>query len=541
MREIWVADSETEGFKHRRIPRPFVWGAYNGCEYHQFTSTAEFVAFFRDKPVIVYAHNGGKFDWHYLIGYLEPWSEIMVINGRIAKFKIGECEFRDSYNILPVPLAAYKKDEIDYGLFEPELRVLPKNWKMICDYLRSDCVYLYQLVREFIDTYGLNLTLAGSAMKFWRGMAESTVPETNRAFYERMSPFYYGGRVECFQTGLIESPFNVIDINSAYPFAMLQNHAFGPRMNSSAALPNSRAYTERSFIRLIGISDGALPHRLADNTLVFPNDGIAREYWVTGWEFLAAVETRTLRDWEILECLTFDDSINFREYVNYFYALKQAASDDKQSPAYIFAKLFLTSLYGKFGANPDKYEEFMIVRPQHIEAAEADGGYHFVAELDRYALVARPVLSERQRYYNVATAASVTGFVRAYLWRALQQCAGVLYCDTDSIACADSGSLALDPKRLGAWDLEAQCDHGGIAGKKLYAFHTLAGKWKTASKGVKLSAAEIMHVAAGNEAIYKPIAPTFSIKRDIRIFGPESESPSNLDKMFQTRTIKIRA
>jgi hypothetical protein len=70
---------------------------------------------------------------------------------------------------------------------------------------------------------------------------------------------------------------------------------------------------------------------------------------------------------------------------------------------------------------------------------------------------------------------------------------------------------------------------------------TDSGKWKKASKGVKLSADEIMKIAEGGEAIYMPEAPSFSIKRGIHIFGPESETDHNLDKMFQTRKVKIRA
>src|SRR4051812_21942910 len=113
MREIWVADAETDPFEHGADIQPFIWGAFNGTEYHEFETTAALVDFFRDKKVIVYAHNGGRFDWHFLLPHLDPFTPVMIIAGRLAKFTIGECEFRDSYNILPSPLSAYQKDEID--------------------------------------------------------------------------------------------------------------------------------------------------------------------------------------------------------------------------------------------------------------------------------------------------------------------------------------------------------------------------------------------------------------------------------------------
>ena len=89
MKEIWAVDSETDPFKAGRVPAPFIWGAYNGSEYHSFTKTDDMVDFFLDKDVIVYAHNGGKFDWHFILHRLEQFEPLMVISGRLSKFKIG--------------------------------------------------------------------------------------------------------------------------------------------------------------------------------------------------------------------------------------------------------------------------------------------------------------------------------------------------------------------------------------------------------------------------------------------------------------------
>jgi len=52
---------------------------------------------------------------------------VMVINGRLARFRIGECEFRDSLNIFPnTRLADFGvKNEIDYALMEPDRRTDP--------------------------------------------------------------------------------------------------------------------------------------------------------------------------------------------------------------------------------------------------------------------------------------------------------------------------------------------------------------------------------------------------------------------------------
>lgn len=526
MKEIWVCDAETDPFKAGRSKiEPFIWGAYNGDEYHEFLKTDDLIDFFKDKEVIVYAHNGGKFDYHFLLHRLEPYDQLTVINGRLAKFTIGLCEFRDSYNILPCSLATFQKTHIDYAIFEKSERHKPENWLAIRNYLRDDCRDLHEFVSAFINNYGLHLTQASAAMSFWRKLTKNKAPKSNKAFYQEIAPYYFGGRVECFAGGIIEDDFKVIDINSAYPWAMTQLHPYGLTYDISDELPHSPAHIARCFITLECISHGAFPFRADDKSLIFPNDDIKRVYNVTGWEFLAAIDTRTIKNWTIKTVLRFTDSISFGDYVEHFSDLKITSKLAGDKAGYIFAKLFLNSLYGKFGANPENYEEYMPVPHHYVQAAEEDD-YFYMSDLGPLALVGKALPEEKQRYLNVAVAASVTGCVRAYLWRSINKCDGVLYCDTDSIACKSSGDLKLHPTELGAWDVEAVCDYAAIAGKKMYAFHKKGASfndnvenWKIASKGVKLKASELIKVADGQEITFTPISPSFSLKRGNKIIS----------------------
>ena len=539
-REIIAADSETDPFKAGRIPAPFVWGAYNGAEYWEFSTTAEFVAFIRERDCIVYAHNGGKFDWHFLLHELTPWQPLMVINGRLAKFTIGKAEFRDSFNIMPMPLSAYKKDEIDYALFEPDVRHL--HMEEISEYLRSDCIYLHEMLTAFIEEFGLHLTQAGASVKAWERITGEKSPVTSAAFYAELAPHYYGGRVQCFAAGEVKFDFKIIDINSAYPYAMMHEHPAGDTIQTHASLPATDDEVSRTFITLRADATGAFPLRANDNSLIFPADDVSHVFHVTGWEYLAARDTGTLRNHEVLSVKSLGEKIEFSEYLNHFYAMKTTAKRQGDKARYEFAKRFLNSLYGKMGANPENYEEFTVIEPRYIDAAEAEDGYGFVCEMGNLALVSKPLAEERQRYYNVAIAASVTGFVRAYLWRAIAECrkAGgrVLYCDTDCLWTTQTGGLTLHPEDLGAWDVEAECDYGAIAGKKLYAARTTKRDedgefvWKTASKGVRLEREQIVEIAKGKQITFSPENPTFSLKRGIQ-FTPrtirKSAIPSTLD------------
>jgi len=135
-KEIWVADSETDPFDYDIIPAPFIWGLYNGTDYFEFTDTDDFVDFVSAREILLYAHNGGKFDWHFLSHRFESGEPILVIAGRLSRFTIGLCEFRDSINIYAKPLEALSKEKFDYDKMEKAVRHLYMD--EIKSYLRSD-------------------------------------------------------------------------------------------------------------------------------------------------------------------------------------------------------------------------------------------------------------------------------------------------------------------------------------------------------------------------------------------------------------------
>src|SRR5579863_9822314 len=147
-RKIYVLDAETDPFLAGRIPEPFLWGLYDGENYEEFTETAAVVARLENEKAVVYAHNGGRFDYHYLRDYINSDDPIMLIGGRLAKFKIGICEFRDSMNLFTFRLEAYQKEKIDYNLMEKGVRDEPANKETISRYLRSDCENLFNLIQE---------------------------------------------------------------------------------------------------------------------------------------------------------------------------------------------------------------------------------------------------------------------------------------------------------------------------------------------------------------------------------------------------------
>jgi len=500
-----VIDAETDPFNGEDFVEPFIWGFYDGESYLQFDgpgatdNLASHVSKFRGR---VFAHNGGKFDFHFLIDYLDKQKHLCVINGRIAKARLGRATLQDSYCILPVPLSALEKEQFDYSILSKGKRHIPENKIKIEEYLKSDCVYLYKYVKTFIDSYGLNLTLASTALKQWKSMG-GLVPSSNKAYYDHFSPFYFGGRVEPFKAGIFEGSYKIYDIKSAYPTAMKFHHPIGTNFYETRRPSDS--LIQASMMHIQCESFAAFPKRTKEG-LFFPH--CKGDFFVTGWEFIKAIETGTIKNHKILNAFVFDETCDFSAYVDHFYKMKSDAERDGNHAKRTFAKLFLNSLYGKFAANPENYEEFYLDE----YGAYPNDGFSPGMLYGDHQLFSRPLPKKKWKFYNIVTAASITGWVRAYLWESINKCDDVLYCDTDSIICSNGDNLKMG-KELGDWDLEGEAFKVAIAGKKMYSCFLTDGKTKHACKGVRITPEEIERVAKGEEITYRSEAECFSLKR----------------------------
>ncbi len=571
-RAIYTIDVETDPFLRGRDPRPFLWGVYDGEPggYRTFDDAEAMMRWLSHQgSIIVYAHNGGKFDYTYLFEFLEPYSEILIISGRLAKFTVGDIEFRDSWNILPVALKHLGKGGIEFWKLEAKVR--DTHMEEIKRYNKQDCVALWEAVVAFTSLYGQKLTLAGAALDYWSKKFDHEKPHSDAMFYERIKPYYSGGRVQCFHKGMIHGVFHVVDINSAYPYAMTFKHPISVAYSNHTPT-KSEAIIPQSLYRIEAISKGGLPFKDEEGALTFPEDDEGREYTITGWELQAAVDTKTLPYWKPLERRDFLKEIDFNDYVGHFYKMKAEAK--KGSLEYQFAKLMQNSLYGKFGANPENYATFGLVptkdiitciKDPSIRLGRNEGPWDWAGNLGELALMQGkdPVTGDNNpvesQYYNVATAASITGFVRAYLWRHICKVrAGggvVMYCDTDSIVYRMEGDKSSHPftlsKKLGDWSHEGLFSMGAIAGKKLYAFKHEPGyyqevcnaakakgdkkpdEWKKACKGVKLEPEQIVEIAQGKVLVWEADAPAPSIHRKIK------QGEKVVPVKFMKRTVRM--
>jgi len=568
MKKIFATiDCETDPFsvKQGTDIKPFIWGIYTGKDYYKFDSTLEMVTFVKKKAWNFFAHNGGKFDYIFMLDFMgrvndeygEKAQTIKIINGRISRFKMGRATFYDSYNILPVPQSKMKKDDFEYWKLAKSVRAA--HMAEIEAYLRSDCVNLYGFVKAFHDRFNAKITLASTAADQFE-MLCAPMPKSNLEYHETFKPFYYGGRVTPFEIGIIKADktkneeIKIYDINSAYPTAMRYKHPYGTGLNKNvvnigAFLPDNNGDIEACFIELScdvlsvnNLNYGCFPVRNKDG-IDFPIG--KNTFKVTGWEYLAAIKTNAIKDAKILNCWWFTDLMSFEKYVDNFYADKLAAERAGDDVARLFAKLMLNSQYGKFCQDSRRFMDYKIVSAElgykflehgsvngelflDMELGENEDGEPNViqkwTQINSYAngmvMIEAPIVKDHTKdgsFYNIATGASITGWVRAFMWESICKVERPLYCDTDSIACFNGDNLELGDK-LGQWDCELDGVHKmAIAGKKMYAAFVTGKKSKTACKGVVLTDKQIESVALGNEVQYIKESPVFSIKSSPRM------------------------
>lgn len=533
---------------------------------------------------IFYAHNGGKFDFNFLLDcILEVYDKddikLLTIGSRIVEIETPTCAFRDSYALMPKSLksivSARKKDIAIWKLeassdciayhsstgietFRADLQargIDPFTWAEISPrlfykeeinaYLRQDVSGLADALELFFKLYGQEITLATTCYKILKKQFGMPAVRTRVKFDELMRRFYYGGRVQFFGLGEFgkrdgTKRYKMIDINSAFPWAMTQFHWFsgGEPMRCERPPTQNR---EQCFYEITCDSEGMLPycqykkvdgHLKRKGGLSYPV-GKQLYFYVTGWEYIAALELKKISNVTIHSVWVPSELYNFSEYVNHFYEFKKTAEGEERN----LVKFLLNMAYGKFALNCREFRDVKIsfsgespepvkinLRNGHTKIIEWEKSY----EDKTRGLVFWQMASNHKdakkplSFNNVATAASITGCVRAFLARSMAKCSDVLYCDTDSLLCADCSTLEMG-EDLGQWKLEMECDYVGIAGRKLYAAHDYRGapsellpkadrwkEWKTASKGVRLPIEDLLAVCRGEEKTFGFDAPNFS-------------------------------
>jgi hypothetical protein len=542
-----VGDLETDPFKEGRLEiNPFCAGFFDGKTKETWWGedcAKKFVDRLKKFDGVCFFHNGGNFDFHFLLEFLPVNEcEFLCMGKRIVRIKLPwGAELRDSFAIIPKKLAAFAKDEVDYTKFEKDVR--EKHRVEILKYLRSDLENLYNMVQGYIKRFPLKVTLASSVYEMMKKEYDYNPGRSGESYDGKFRPFFYGGRVELWKQGEVKGKFHIVDINSAYPYAMTFQHWFGFAGEAVSDIPRKKM--EQCLYVVECKAQGCFPFREKDGRINFPTK--EGRFWVTGWELKAAQDLRLVKDLKVLVCYVPKEVKDIKTFSETLYGKKLAAKKAGDTEEEFFNKIAVNCGYGKLAFNPMRFSEVKVTtiydKPDYLgengkvisEAKAEKQGQNLWEncwdDKDRgLSFWKRKSYKEGiDKFVNVATAASITGFVRSMLLRAKQKAGGAVYCDTDSLILENIKHINFG-EQLGQWKLELTCDSSikkgqraaitekpglWIGGKKLYCAFGITPdgkwKWKDASKGVKFSPDRIKSIAMGKTETKIFLAPTYSL------------------------------
>ena len=440
----------------------------------------------------IYFHNGGKFDTLWVIDALARYYPHLL--GKVSVFMRGSSvlmleimgvTFLDSLAILPGKLEDVSQailGEGKKGSFEDE-------GERKIEYCMEDCRILYWCIKRFFEKVlelggQPKMTVASIAMNIWQSMHGHYMPQyrhIKRAqdvfSIERES--YSGGRTEVFKKHP-ERPYNLYDINSMYPSVM--KDAFIPVGKPRLAHKYTSRYIENEgshgLARVsIYMPECIIPptwNRREDGRLIFPYG------WMQG--------TYTLPELRyFLECgaiinkcefvLLYRSEQIFQEYVTTFHNERLKAKKEKDAFRTMLYKLFLNSLYGKYGERETGKQLYFGCPPEgaKMQCDNYVEGFHgtpiFVSTTTTTKRHVHPIISSY-----------ITSLARVALHRlANLHPEDLIYCDTDSLH--TFAEYPVDPYELGELDFEGRVTRGEYIAPKMYRLELDTGEIKQANKG----------------------------------------------------------
>jgi hypothetical protein len=292
---------------------------------------------------------------------------------------------------------------------------------------------------------------------------------------------YYGGRTEIFFKGDVHTPIQYYDVNSMYPHVM-KSFDYPIEYKFTKVNPDIEQveyYINNGWLVMaecyMDSKNNAYPSR-AENTLMFPK-GKFITYLPTP-EVRLAIENGDVKKFGKVNL--YRGANLFKSYIEFFYnkrvELKKA--HNKQEKMY---KLFLNSLYGKFGQMKDSWKKTTV---EEIQALIPDFDFdkwmmdeYKIPKIIFDGIDLTPHIrfiggelqlsgeKEESEISFPAIASHVTSYARLIIWNVIKYCQqhGIkyYYCDTDSIFVdKELPTEFVDESELGKMKVEKYYEYG---------------------------------------------------------------------------------
>lgn len=507
-------------------------------EFIEWCSTA--------KNPTVYFHNE-KFDGSFILDYLlrsgYTWKkekgqcsekEFTTIIDDFGKFysieiywkrkghKVQKCTIYDSFKIIPMGVDKAAKNfglqisklKIDYDRHNKECDMLPEEW----EYLEHDVRIMAQVLQIAFDFGLTKMTLAGCCMADYKKSIgdkcfNHRFPTPSYAADEAIRKAYRGGWTFANpeNTGYDVGEGLVFDVNSLYPSQMayrmlpygvpqwfygkyekdedyplyIQRFQCCFRIKKNhlpmIQIKHSTFFTPTQYLENSGGMCIELTLASPDCELFFAHYDVEELQFLGGWKFKGS------------------DTL-FREWVEKWVAVKIAGEKEGNKAKRQIAKLYMNSLYGKFGSNPkrrskkpvynteEKRVTYEIIRTMCTNAdgspqIDADGNPRYVDfELVKPVYIPVAVFITAWARYTTISAAQKIHFDSIAKTGKSRFC----YADTDSLHIIGTDipeGLDVDAYRLGAWKCESHFTRAKFLQAKRYV-EEIDGELKVTCAGL---------------------------------------------------------
>lgn len=417
--------------------------------------------------------------------------------------------FRTSLRELAKPLGMTKGDDADFlcpcgcGQKGPGA-----PWEMREAYCRNDVAILREAIFawiRFCHTHDLGMFTISQASQALGAFRHRFMPmdifvnhDEAVANHERAG--YFGARTEMLWRGTFRRVGH-LDVNALYP-SVMRGGLFPVKLTAQRS-----SGTVSSLLSAIHEGKGIV----ATVKLTTPEPW----YPVRGERitFPVGTFTTTLCTPELKRALDHGHVVSvgrvqvyemgeiFTEFVDFFYALRQRYKDEGNDPFQYMCKIFMNSLYGKFGqmtpewvpVEDERADMLIDIVPEDSTNFRIGTGGSLTGMYRRVGDHIEERVKRKEAYNAFcAIAAHVTSAARMALLDGMIQCGwdDVLYVDTDSIFCTQAGKQrmaeVIDPGKLGAWKDEGDVKEFTVYGAKDYIMDGSARR-----KGVRANAEEI--------------------------------------------------
>lgn len=376
-------------------------------------------------------------------------------------------------------------------------------------YCQRDTEITYLFAEKMLELYDeldltLKSTLPSMALQLFLQTYEYEPPTFIPDVKETFRKAYYGGRVEVFRLGKIKSHTLHYDVNSLFPSVMFDLEF--PRLDSWLKVSKPNFDFEGVCDCYVYVPDMDIPPLpFRDNEEIIYPVGSFQGCWTYA-------ELRQLlkdggRITHVNNAIEFSKTERpFRKYVEFCYNRRLQAV--KGTLEDVLWKLFMNSLYGKFGQNRGLTTIYWDKKKKEVCEKE---------------------LSSDSKFSNVIWSAYVTSYARLRLLEYLRGCSQVYYTDTDSVFTPDKLETSTD---LGKLKLEGEYEETEFLGNKLY----LLDNKKAVAKGVPRGSA--MDFIRTGRAVFRRPARFRESRKSLGLKANVwYEDEKRLEKIYQKRKV----